>query len=112
MDTVLSEVHVHRHMGGIIHHPGYVDIPATAVCPGSDSIPVYCFLLLPAHPASLGQGISVTATVLSGSVTCSSPYGRKNEGFSKCGPTSHHRQLSINGYADATAGHAPMCGSP
>ena len=32
MDTVLSEVHVHRHMGGIIHHPGYVDIPATAVC--------------------------------------------------------------------------------
>ncbi|ENH30269.1 hypothetical protein ECP030230813_4904, partial [Escherichia coli P0302308.13] len=36
------------------------------MCPGSDSIPVSRFLLLPAHPVSPGQGISVTVTALSG----------------------------------------------
>ncbi|CSQ83700.1 Uncharacterised protein [Shigella sonnei] len=30
---------VHRHMGGIIHHPGYVDIPATAVMRVQEAIP-------------------------------------------------------------------------
>ncbi|EKJ09540.1 hypothetical protein ECEC1865_6058, partial [Escherichia coli EC1865] len=66
----------------------------------------------PAHPVSPGPDISVTVTALSGNATYSSPYGRKNEGFSRCGLMSRRRSLSTGECADATPGHVPMCGSP
>lgn len=56
-------------------------------CPGIYSIPVCSFFLRPAHPVSPGTGISVTAIALSGKATSSSPYVRKNEGFTKCDTT-------------------------
>ena len=70
------------------------------VCPGSDSSPVCCFPQRSARPVSPGQGIFMTVAALSGNATCSSHYGRKNEGFSRCDLTSRLRQLSINGYAE------------